>query len=346
MGVLAKTRRSPDFRQRRATRMRAVSGLVPAIVGWLFLACGDGAPPAPGPVAREPDGSFAVGRVRRTFVDTTRSTPGFDGHPDVAGRTLPTLVLYPAEGAVGTAPGDGAPPARAAGPFPLVVFAHGYGGVADVYLELLGAIASAGYVVVAPDFPVTSTLVAGGLDDYVSQPADLSFLVDEALAWSGSAESPLAGLVDPDRVGAAGQSLGGVTTWGVTHQACCRDARIRAGVPMAGALFPFPGDGFAAGGPPMLVIHGTADDTVPYARALDAYAATEPPRALLTLPGGDHILPYVKLGERTPALQSTIDATTAFLDLELKRERGAFERLLAVASPGVAELHTDGLAEP
>ena len=90
MDALAKTRRSPGFRSRRATRMRAVLALLPAIAGCLFLACSDGAPPTPGPVAREPDGSFAVGRVRRTFVDTTRSTPGFDGHPDVAGRTLRT----------------------------------------------------------------------------------------------------------------------------------------------------------------------------------------------------------------------------------------------------------------
>lgn len=329
----------------RGCRGRRVLGLAALSIA-LAAACGDGSSVPSAAGARDPDGSFAVGRVRRTFVDETRSTPGFDGQPTLPVRSLRTLVLYPAEGEPQIAPLDDAAPARSRGPFPLVVFAHGYGGVADVYLELLGAIVSAGYVVLAPDFPVTSTLVAGGLDDFVNQPADLSFLVDRALAWSASGEAPLAGLVDDARIGAAGQSLGGVTTWGLTHEACCRDPRIGAAVPMAGMLFDFPGAGFVADGPPTLVVHGVLDDTVPWERALEAWDATAPPRALLELPRGDHILPYVKLGGRTPELQATIDATVAFLDLELKRERGSLDRLLAVDAPGTAELRTDGLVAP
>ena len=73
------------------------------------------------------------------------------------------------------------------------------------------------------------------------------------------------------------------------------------------------------------------------------FRSTAPPRALLRLPGGDHITPYVDIGGRTPELRVVIDASIAFLDLELKREAGALERLRAAATPGVAELTTDGI---
>lgn len=327
----------------RAARRRAGCLLAAAIAVAALGACGGGE------AGRAPDGRFAVGRARRVFVDRDRGTDAYGDRPAQPDRTLPTLLLYPATGepvdGAGGAPAilDGAPPAQAGGPFPLFVFAHGYGGVADVYLDLLASIAAEGYVVAAPDFPVTSTLADGGIADYVNQPADLSFVIDEVLRLGSGDAPPLAGLVDGGRVGAGGQSLGGITTWGITRQPCRRDARIDAALPMAGATWDYPGEAFDRGGPPTLIVHGEADDTVPFTSALDAYARIRPPRALLRLPGSGHIYPYVNIGGRTPALQAVIAASIAFLDLELKHERGALDRLRGVASPGIAVIEADGL---
>jgi len=91
---------------------------------------------------------FAVGvRVVR-LVDRTRR---IGAEP----RTLVTVVRYPALGAPSAADRPDAPAARAAGPFPLVVFAHGYQLGPDTYARLLRAWARAGYVVAAPAFPRT-----------------------------------------------------------------------------------------------------------------------------------------------------------------------------------------------
>src|SRR5207245_982575 len=65
-------------------------------------------------------------------------------------RTLVTYVRYPALGAPTATDVADAPPASAAGPFPLVVFAHGFAVTPAIYSNLLQSWARAGYVVAAP----------------------------------------------------------------------------------------------------------------------------------------------------------------------------------------------------
>ena len=75
-----------------------------------------------------------------------------------ASRTLTTAVWYP----VGTA-----------GPWPLVVFAHGYRLGVGPYVHLCQTWAAAGYVVAAPTFPLTDEAVAGSnLDEGVGEPPE------------------------------------------------------------------------------------------------------------------------------------------------------------------------------
>lgn len=50
----------------------------------------------------------------------------------------------------------------ATGPWPLIVFAHGYAIDAAAYAPLPEDLAAGGYVVAAPDFPGTSTAYPGG----------------------------------------------------------------------------------------------------------------------------------------------------------------------------------------
>ncbi len=75
------------------------------------------------------EGDDGVGLARETFVDASRPTkasPPFPGAPD---RRLDTWIWYPAEGG-GAAPVADVP-ARAGGPWPLVVYSHGTDGQPD-----------------------------------------------------------------------------------------------------------------------------------------------------------------------------------------------------------------------
>ena len=229
------------------------------------------------------------------------------------------------------------------GRFPLIVFSHGLGALARIYTVILKAWAAEGYVVAAPDFPLSRATAPGGsaYEDYVNQPADISFLIDELLRLDAAPDSVVYGRIDAEHIGVSGQSLGGLTTFGLILNTCCLDSRIDAAVPMAGLLAPFPdGDYDGRDAPPTLVIHGDADDTVPYSDALTAYSLLEAPKALLTHDGGGHILPYVGSGDRAAQL-ATIDAATAFFDLFLKHERGARKRLLAVGQRERVDLAAD-----
>ena len=88
---------------------------------------------------------FAVGLRVVRLIDSTRSIRLPNGRTEP--RRLVTYVRYPA---LGRSPSGadlaGASPARTAGPFPLVVFGHGYAVTPSIYADLLRAWTRAGYV--------------------------------------------------------------------------------------------------------------------------------------------------------------------------------------------------------
>ena len=107
-------------------------------------------------------------------------------------RPVVTYVRYPAVGAASGVDRPGALPARADGPFPLVVFGHGFAVTPAIYTPLLMAWARAGYVVAAPVFPLENAHAPGGPNeaDIVNQPADVSFVISRMLSRNaaGSAQ--------------------------------------------------------------------------------------------------------------------------------------------------------------
>jgi hypothetical protein len=122
----------------------------------------------------------------------------------------------------------------------------------------------------------------------VSQPGDVSFLIDSVTDWS-EAERPFRGTIDPARIGAAGLSLGGLTTTLAAFHPTLRDPRLSAAVSIAGPSALFAPRFFATARTPFLMIAGDADAIVDYA----ANAAPLPSKlahggALLTLAGGSH----------------------------------------------------------
>ena len=106
-----------------------------------------------------------------------------------------------------------APAARSSGPFPLVIFGHGFAVMPDLYKRLLRAWTRAGYVVAAPVFPLENENAPGGPDesDLINQPADMSYVISALLSATNARSGPLRGLIDPARIAVTGQSDGGDT---------------------------------------------------------------------------------------------------------------------------------------
>jgi dienelactone hydrolase len=284
----------------------------------VLAACGssadqdEGASETPPSTTTEPRPTrpFAVDEVTETFVDRSRPTDAGVETPARPERTIPTRIVHPAEG----------------GPYPLLVMSHGASGHPDEYAEQIPVWAADGFVVAAPEFPLTNRDVPGAISnfaDVADQPGDVSFVIDEVLAASGDPDSPLHGLVDLDAIGVVGHSLGGATTWAVAFNTATRDERIDSATVFAGLVLDIPGGEFVFdSGLPLLVMHGDADD-VPIDMDLAAYEQAVSPKWFVTLLGADHRLaftdeasPYDELVTRTilDFWHGTLDVDAEALD--------------------------------
>ena len=326
---------------------RAARGALAAGVGWLTVACGAGGGPAradrlavptvpaagpSGPVAG-PSGPVAAPSVPTTLPEvapgttTTSLAPAATTSPSSPSSALPTEPPYPVSFVTvplvdRTRPtvdmGRQLSPVRALttlvwlprapGRWPLIVFAHGFQVGPGPYYALLGTWAAHGYVVAAPEFPLTDEALAGAnLDeaDIVNQPADVRFVTD-ALVGPGS---PIVARIDPDRVAVAGHSDGGETALAAGVVAPPpTEPRYRAVIAMS--VQPLPGLGPTAN-PPILVTQGDADTINPPALGEQTWALAEPPKYLLTLRGGGHLPPLEAGSAWLPGVEAV---TEAFLD--------------------------------
>jgi fermentation-respiration switch protein FrsA (DUF1100 family) len=270
---------------------------------------------------------YAVGMVSDTFVDPNRTTPAWNGVPQVPTRTLVTTILYPATGSGGAQATPGAAPDKSAGPFPLIVFGHGLGATPQDYITLLTDWAAAGFVVAAPLFPLSNSNVAGGADagDVVNQPKDMSYVIGAVLSDSRLPSGTLSGLVDPREVGAAGHSNGAVTTLGLVANTCCQDSRVKAAIVMAGTTEGFPpGHYDFSKTPPLLLVHGTADQLIPYRSAPLVYNQARGPKGLLTVEGGSH---GGAAGQDPQSASTVVRTTTDFFEAYLTGDRHAKSNL-------------------
>jgi dienelactone hydrolase len=275
-------------------------------------------------VARRPTPPFAVAEQVLTFVDHGRTVtyPGQAPQP----RKLVTVVRYP----------------RAPGPFPLIVFGHGFAVTPAPYARLLQAWARAGYVVAAPVFPLGNANAPGGPNeaDLVNQPRDMSFVISRMLALSGARSGTLAGVIAPREIAVAGQSDGGDTALSAAYNSRFRDRRIRAAVILSGQEIPGVGGyDFPAPSPALLATQGLADTINLPATTYAFFDAAPPPKYLLTMPGAPHLPPYT---EQQPQLGIVERVTTAFLDRYLKGQPAGLARMKAAGSvPRFAVLRSD-----
>jgi dienelactone hydrolase len=299
-----------------------------------FVALVGSAPAAPAPRGDGADGGgaqgpYAVGELTVTFVDQSRTI--HVPHHRTEPRALVTLIRYPAaarnQSAAALQP---IPPAPARGPFPLIVFGHGYDVTPAIYSQLLNAWAQAGYVVAAPIFPLTNPHAPGGPDesDIVNQPRDMSFVITQILAASRQDHGILAGLVDPSEIAVAGQSDGGITALAAAYDPPFQDRRVDAAAILSGAELPVKNFSFAKGSPPLLATQGTKDVINTPDNTYQFFAAAPTPKYLLKLIGAPHLGPYT---DEQPQLGIVERVTVAFFDLYLKRER---DEQAALASAG------------
>lgn len=335
----------------------AVTALLAVACGWTggdassttttttTTAGAGGSPETSGPTTgARLEGTFAVGMTRRDFVDTTRPTPAHGGAPERPERDLPTLVLYPAEGRPGGDPVGGAEPTG--GRWPLVVFSHGSTRSGIDYLKTLAVWVAAGYVVVAPDHPLSHSGVPGGTD-YGEAPAqahDVAFVIDRVSELAGGRDDAvLGGRLVPGAVGIAGQSFGAMTSLLAGFHTCCADPAVRAVVSFAGAAVPSSDDaGLAteAAARPLLSIHGDADPTLPYSGEHDGWSRLRGDKYFLTITGGGHDDGFFD-GLATPRDRVVALTSLAFLDRYLKEDDEAGSRVRQVvdaAGPSVATL--------
>lgn len=293
-------------------------------------------PPGPPPAPAR----YAVGVQILKLVDETRTVPTASGGTEP--RPLTTIVRYP----VLAPPAEGdkmnAAPASKYGPFPLIVFGHGFNVTPATYTKLLESWASAGYIVAAPIFPLENADHPGGADeaDLTNQPADMTFVISSLLEASAAPNGPFSGLVDPAHIAVAGQSDGGDTALAVAYDANYRDKRVDAAVVLSGAEIPgLEAIEFPVGGPPLLAVQGTADIINKPAETYAFFAAAHPPKFLLKLYGAEHLPPYAS---EQPQLGLVEKVTTAFFNAYLKGDTQLVGKLSALGTVGgVAALQSE-----
>ena len=260
------------------------------------------------PVARRADLPTVLHLVDRS---RTIRLPGGKRIP----RPVTTYLWYP-------------PAADGNGPWPLVVFGHGFATTPFRYRRLLEAWAAAGYLVAAPVFPLGNANAPGGPDenDIVNQPRDMSFVITRLLAASASAESPLRGLVDGARIAVTGQSDGAETAFATAYERRWHDRRVRAAVILSGAELGGRAS-LISHAPPLLAVQGTADRINPAIYTLDLFHAVGRPKFLLLLRHSGHLGPYTVPGPRLAAVERV---SIAFLDHYLRGQPiGAISRAVA-----------------
>jgi dienelactone hydrolase len=197
----------------------------------------------------------------------------------VAQRVTPGEFTYTADAYQGIAPSR-------AGPFPLVLFAHGLYSFPDQSTFLTAWLATQGYVVAAPELPIHDL---ASFYEYLGKkrptaPSDEQVLIDTENLMKRMSSQPgsaLAGLVGAGKIGIIGHSQGGI------------DAMQFALRPEVGTYVAMAA-GFVGAHPalpaiPSLYLAGSADGDILTAWVRDVYASAPQPKRLVILPKAGHL---------------------------------------------------------
>jgi len=323
-----------------------------ALAALLAVACGGGQDEGPSPTAvptlatavptpaledLAERGPFPVGVSTLTLVDESRPTDANRDYPGADSRTLVTEVWYPAEGEPQSRELHDAPLDRSQAPYPLIVFSHGYTGVRRQSASYTSHLASHGYVVISPDYPLSNGTAPGGprVGDVVNQPGDVSFLIDTFLNFSDEPGNLLQGAVNETAIGLTGHSLGGLTTILATFGPLA-DPRVKVAAPLAAPGCLVGSQTYEDSHIPLLVIGGSDDRVVTFQSIRQAYDAASSPKYLLTLLGGNHMcFADINMEDPAPGTLEAIGGSTFLEDsIRVAQVTGADVTACSVAENG------------
>lgn len=234
-------------------------------------------PSGPQSLALYQPGELGMAREPLAITDNTRATMAngvFAGQPF---RELNGQIWYPRD--------------RGEGPYSLILYSHGFMSSVGEAGYLVDFLVPKGYVLAAVDYPLSSGDAPGGptVNDVRNQPGDVSFVLDHLLTRNSTEDDSLFGLIDPQRIAAAGLSLGGLTSQLAAFHRDMRDPRVAAAVSIAGpAVFLTP-EFFSTSTLPFMMIAGSADAIIPYEAHAVPIPQKSPQSLLVTLQGGTHV---------------------------------------------------------
>jgi dienelactone hydrolase len=257
------------------------------------------------------------------LVDGSRPTPAGTETDELPERTLETWLYLPED----------------RGPAPLIIFSHGLSGHPTKFERMHTAWQQAGFAVASPAFPLTNDQAEGGgsdARDLENQPRDVIFVLDELLAMNLDESSELFGRFDPDQIGAAGLSLGGVTTYVAAVDDSTRDPRFDAVIIQSSLIAP--GDFTPPSGLPVMIMHGSADPVIAQSQAESAYDRLGPPKIFVSMTDAWHADQFedrdLALTPKALEFHTLVDeSTTLFWDAYLSAEPTATgDEVVAAAS--------------
>src|SRR5262245_28043484 len=257
-------------------------------------------------------------------------------------------------GQIGRAASDAA---VAPGPFPLVLFSHGYLGASDQSIFLTEACARAGYIVAAlnhtdallnrrtrPMDPPRFGDFANWTDDkYRDRKDDVVALLNQMLDWNGEAGSPWEGRIAAEAIGGMGHSLGGYTLLGMAGGwESWTEPRLRAVVLYSPFAQPYGEKGNLANVSIPVMLQGGTFDVGITPSLPKIYDRLECPKCYLVLKNENHFgwTNLATLGRTT-----TTAAATGNPELMVKYTVDFLDRNLLGLSPSEALDSTDPRVE-
>ncbi len=224
------------------------------------------------------DAASVAGKPKASYDQATPLPKNMKGLVPPKYNTVVTMDAY-----------DGVP-ASTKGPFPVLLFSHGYGGYRLANSALAAGIASWGFVVVSVDYLERGLAAQVGALGRSSTkqptPAEMRTAaerdrklmlagLDLVTAENTRAGSVLHGAVDASKVGVAGHSAGGGTAFNALN-----DPRVKVAIGWA----PVPPSGTPADKPTMIIGAG-ADSALTPAALAQTYASFPPPKRLVEIGG-------------------------------------------------------------
>lgn len=172
-------------------------------------------------------------------------------------------------------------PPSADGPFPIVLFSHGFGGFRQANSALAVGMASWGFIVASTDHlerGLASVTIPGSHPGPVRDTEDMIAMIELLESLGNTAADPFAGIVDIEHIAATGHSAGASASLRLY-----RDPRV-------GAVIGFAGAATVADPPdkPVMLIAASGDVAVTVERMRAAYASLASPKRLVIVEETGH----------------------------------------------------------